>query len=104
MTSVLFNNPDEFFDELKKDRRKVFRKFVRVSMVKTRTGDFANLKIVGTALIDNIVVKLETIIGEFFLLDEQGAERIRLAAQAKSKEVAGKIAALHLEVRRGIYQ
>jgi hypothetical protein len=101
--TVSFHDPDEFLEEVGRDRGKVERNILRLT-VRRRYGEpFVTVTVVATAVIEGVVVKLEHRIGEAFAGDEK-ATGLAIKTKTVLDKLSGAGKALGLEARAGVYE
>lgn len=100
--TVTFNDVHEYLTELGRDRDRVDRRILRVTVGRRYGAAFVTVSVVATALVEGVVVRLDRVVGEAFVGDEQGAG---LAARTQTllDELTEGGQALGLEVRAGVY-
>jgi hypothetical protein len=101
--TVSFHDPGEFIEEISRDKDRIERNILRLT-VRRRYGEpFITISVVATVVIEGTIVKLEHRIGEAFAGDEKNT-----AMAAKTQAVLDKLSAaakgLGLEVRAGVYE
>jgi hypothetical protein len=101
--TVSFNDPDEFLEEVRRDKDKIARGILRLT-VRRRYGEpFVTVSVVATIVIEGTVVKLEHRVGEAFVGDEK-AHGLATKTQAILDKISDAAKGLGLEVRAGVYE
>lgn len=101
--AVCFNDPDEFLDEVRRDRNRVARGILRLTVRRRYGNPFVTVAVVASAMIENTVVRLDHRVGEAFAGDE-AANGLAAKAQAVLDKLAEAARNLGLEVRAGVYE
>lgn len=103
LPTVIFNDPDEFLEELRRDRDRVDRQILRLT-VRRRYGEpFVVVSVVATARVEGMLVKLEHRVGEAFAGDEK-ANGLAAKTRLVLDKVSDAAKALGLDVRAGVYE
>ena len=100
---VNFHDPDEFLDELRKDRDRIDRNILRVTVRRRYAPPFVHVAVVATAVVGNTVVTLEQRLGEVFAGDEAGSPIPNKIQTALDRLTAAAVK-LGLEVRAGVFE
>lgn len=100
---VNFNDPDEFLDEVRKDRDRIDRSILRLTVRRRYAQPFVHIAVVATAVVCGTVVRLEQRIGEAFFGDEK-ADGLTARIQAALDKITEAAKGLGLEVRAGVYE
>jgi hypothetical protein len=104
VSTVHFSVPDEFLEELAKDRNRVHRGIVRVAYRVTpsrASPAISSLSVVATAMVDGQVYRLEVSCGDLWHIGEvdravqEKAEKIRKRIEEECRQ-------LGLEIRGGV--
>ena len=101
--TIAFNDPDEFLEELARDRETVDRKILRVTVRRRYASPFVTVSVVATALVGGQVVRLEQRIGQAFAAAENVTE-VATKTQAALDKLTEAGKALSLEVRAGVFE
>lgn len=103
VVGVGFNDLDEYLAELTKDRGRIERQILRITVRRRYGAPFVTVTVVATAVIGGRVVKLERLVGEAFAGDERAD-----GLAAKTKAILDRLteagASLGLDVRAGVYE
>lgn len=100
---VKFNDLAEFFEEVRKDRDRIDRGILRLTVRRRYAQPFVHVAVVASAVIGNTVVHLEQRIGEAFFGDEK-ADGLTTKTQAALDKLTEEAKGLGLEVRAGVYE
>ena len=101
--TVAFNDPDEYLAEITRDRDRIDRQILRVT-VRRRYGEpFVTVSVVATVTVEGTLVKLEHRVGEAFAGDEK-ANGLTAKTQAILDKLTEAGKALGLEVRAGVFE
>ena len=103
MPTVKFSDPEDFLEELQKDREKVDRHIVRLVYQVTPTKispNIQHLSVLATALVADQVYRLEPYCGDLWRIERQDQPVYDKGRQVKEQIVVA-CAHLGLEVRGG---
>ncbi len=101
--SAAFNDPDEFLTELRRDRERIDRGILRVTVRRRYGSPFVTVSVVATAVVEGVLVKLEHRIGEAFAGDEK-ATGLAEKTGAVLDKLTGAGKSLGLDVRAGVFE
>lgn len=104
MTTVKFNDLSEFLTELKLVAVKIEGKILRLTCGHRTEYPMTALSVLATALVGNVIVRLENCCGHFLMSESSEAEQVREAVKTRSKLVEMAAKELGLEVRAGTYE
>jgi hypothetical protein len=100
---VKFNDLAEFLEEVRKDRDRIDRGILRLTVRRRYAQPFVHVAVVATAVVGSTVVHLEHRIGEAFFGDEK-ADGLSARTQAALDNLTEAGKALGLEVRAGVFE
>lgn len=101
--AVAFNDPEEYLAEISRDRDRIDRQILRVT-VRRRYGEpFVTVTVVATVTVEGTLVKLEHRVGDAFAGDEK-TNGLSVKTQALLDKLTDAGKALGLEVRAGVYE
>lgn len=102
MPTVKFSDPEDFLEELAKDKEKVDRGIVRLvySFNPSTHGITTHLSVVATALVGTQLYRLETYCGDLWRI-ESPDQPVHEKGSAVKEAIAAGCAKLGLEVRGG---
>jgi len=104
--AVLFNSPEEFLEELSKDKDEVYRKIVRITYLSRpskASPNISHLSVVATARVAGEIYRLERYCGDIWRIEEQD-KPVRDKAVAALTQLEEGCTKLGLEVRAGTYE
>jgi len=101
--TVMFHAPDEFLEELLRDRTRIDRQILRIT-VRHRYGEpFTTVSVIASAIVEGSIVKLQQRIGENFMA-EPTSEALNRKVQAALDHLIAAAKTLELDVRTGVYE
>jgi len=104
--AVLFNSPEEFLEELSKDKDEIYRKIVRITYLSRPSKvspNISHLSVVATARVAGETYRLERYCGDIWRIEEQDRS-VQEKAKAAFYELRVGCHKLGLEVRAGTYE
>jgi hypothetical protein len=104
MATVKFNDLSEFLTELKLVAEKIEGKILRLTCGHRSEYPMTALSVLATALVGNVVLRLENRCGSYLMSESHEAEQVREAVKSGSKLVETAATELGLEVRAGTYE
>ncbi len=106
MARVSFNGPEEFLEELERDRSLVERDLVRVTGLYRRGGPLpmTRVALVATAKVAGDVLRLELEVGSFIAREDAEAHGVMKRLGERRAWLEAELARLKLEVRTGMLE
>jgi hypothetical protein len=98
---VKFNDLAEFLEEVRKDRDRIDRSILRLTVRRRYAQPFVHVAVVATVVVGNTVIHLENRIGEAFFGDEK-ADGLTAKTQAALDKLTEAAKGLGLDVRAGV--
>lgn len=104
MPTVKFHEPGEFKDELKLMQGRIEGNILRLTYGHKSEYPSTVVLVIATALVGNMVLRLESRCGSFLMSESSEAEQVRLKAKSIRDAIESVASELKLEVRAGMYE